>query len=159
MGASGWTYVTPYQGSVEATLNALHEEEFEREYAQDYDSLAELWADEEFMGEQGTHSILDITRVVRTTEPPEAFGSDFSTLRPVPLERVRHHLGTDRPTVEQFRAAEARYEEKLRLPFTDRRAAEPTLFDEPHIRWTGLYVLLHTDGLPTHVGIFGYSGD
>ncbi|MFD6325504.1 hypothetical protein ACFWOL_22120 [Streptomyces sp. NPDC058442] len=33
--------------------------------------------------------------------------------------------------------------------------------DECRMRWTGVYVLLHTGDQPepTHLGIFGYSGD
>ncbi|MGW0935095.1 hypothetical protein [Streptomyces sp. NPDC002666] len=34
-----------------------------------------------------------------------------------------------------------------------------TLLDECRMRWTGVYVVLHTDDKPSHLGIFGYSGD
>ncbi|GAA3865216.1 hypothetical protein GCM10023084_17880 [Streptomyces lacrimifluminis] len=33
------------------------------------------------------------------------------------------------------------------------------LIDECHMRWTGVYVILYTGDEPTHLGIFGYSGD
>ncbi|WP_405536689.1 hypothetical protein OG787_27090 [Streptomyces sp. NBC_00075] len=34
-----------------------------------------------------------------------------------------------------------------------------TLIDECRMRWTGLYVVLYTGDEPTHLGIFGHSGD
>ncbi|MFJ4184286.1 hypothetical protein [Kitasatospora sp. NPDC089509] len=159
MGASGWTYVTPYRGSVEATLAALHQEVFQERYGDGrlFASPAELYADEEFMGEEGTHSILDIRYVVSSAEPPVTDG-DYFTLRPVRPERVVNHLGTARPTVEQFRAEEARYRESLSTRRFGEREPD-TLFDEPRRRWNGLHVLLHTDGEVSHLGIFGSSGD
>lgn len=36
---------------------------------------------------------------------------------------------------------------------------EQSLIGECRMRWTGLYVLLYAGDEPTHVGIFGYSGD
>lgn len=86
MGASGWGYVTPYRGSLEATLEALHDEAFEELYGDgdEYGSREELYADEEFMGEEGTHSILDVQRLVETTEPPQQRETDYFTLRPLP---------------------------------------------------------------------------
>ncbi|WP_171072440.1 hypothetical protein [Streptomyces sp. DASNCL29] len=35
---------------------------------------------------------------------------------------------------------------------------DEVLTGECRTRWTGLYVVLHTDGEPSHLGIFGYSG-
>ncbi|MFG2692397.1 hypothetical protein [Kitasatospora sp. NPDC048407] len=72
MGAGDWHYVTPYSGSPQRSLDALHQAEF-----------AAHWA-----------------------------GQEYDTLR-----------------------------------------------DEIDWRWTGKYVLLHTHGEPTHLGIFGRSGD
>ncbi|MFF0777716.1 hypothetical protein [Streptomyces sp. NPDC003720] len=34
-----------------------------------------------------------------------------------------------------------------------------TLLDECRMRWTGVYVVLYTGDEPTHLGIFGFSGD
>lgn len=108
------------------------------------------------MGEEGTHSIPDIQRVVHTTESPSDTNiEDYGTLRPLPRERIVHHFGTDRPTPGQF-------EEKLAQAHADRgyrlgRAG--TLLDQCRMRWTGLYVLLYTGDVPTHLGIFGFSGD
>ncbi len=52
MGASGWGYVTPYRGSVEATLKALHDAAFQELFGDDekYGSLHELYADTDFIG-------------------------------------------------------------------------------------------------------------
>ncbi|RVU23993.1 hypothetical protein EOT10_17970 [Streptomyces antnestii] len=154
MGASGWGYVTPYKGSVEATLKTLHDEVFQELFGDSdkYRSLDELYADEEFMGEEGTHSILDVHRIVETTEP-----SDYFTVRPLPTARLAHHFGTDRPTVEHYEDAMDRAYEALRTrPLRDK---DTTLLGEHQMRWTGVYVVLYTDSQPTHVGFFGSSGD
>ncbi|MBC2905705.1 hypothetical protein [Streptomyces cupreus] len=158
MGASGWEYVTPFKGTVEASLEALHAQVFEEMYGdgESYRDLDELWDDEEFMGEEGTHSILDIDRVVHTTAAPSDRDiADYGTLRPLAPERVRHHFGTDRPAPAQFEQILTESYASLRLP-PDRTE---TILDECRMRWTGLYVLLYTGDEPTHVGIFGYSGD
>ncbi|MFF6982329.1 hypothetical protein ACFZAV_32650 [Streptomyces sp. NPDC008343] len=105
MGAGGWEYVTAYKGSVEESLAVLHEQEFAELYGNDdeYGSIEELWADGEFMGNEGTHSILDIQRVVHTTAPPsEHVVEDYFTLRPLPADRIVYRIGSDRPTPERF---------------------------------------------------------
>lgn len=160
MGASGWDYVAPYRGSVEATLEALHDKVFHERYGDgaEYGSREELYADEDFMGEVGTHSILDVRRVVETTEHPRRDrGADYFTVRPLTTARLVHHFGTDRPTVPEFESAMARSYEapRSRNPVEEDR----TLLGEDRMRWTGVYVLLHTDGRPTHVAFFGSSGD
>ncbi|MFF2998220.1 hypothetical protein ACFVTC_27265 [Streptomyces sp. NPDC057950] len=105
MGASGWNYVTGYRGDVEAALATLQARVFQEEYGDDarYRSLEDLYADEEFMGTEGTHTILDIDRVVDTDGPPTRSGiADYGTLRPLALNRVMHHFGTDHPSVERY---------------------------------------------------------
>jgi hypothetical protein len=156
MGASGWEYVTPYEGTVEQSLAALHTREFQEFRSDDdsYESLEVLWEDEEFMGEEGTHSILDIQRVVHTTAAPsEHRATDYGTLRPLAPARAVHHFGTDRPTPGQFQEAL----DRAYAAMGPRR--EDTLLDECRMRWTGVYVVLYSDDKPTHLGIFGYSGD
>ncbi|MEU8032981.1 hypothetical protein AB0C13_30840 [Streptomyces sp. NPDC049099] len=158
MGASGWEYVAPFKGTVEESLEALHAQVFQELYGDDetYRDLEELWQDAEFMGEEGTHSILDIDRVVRTTAAPSTHNiADYGTLRPLAPERVIHHFGTDQPTPAQF-------EELLAQPhasLTATRNRAETLLGECRMRWTGVYVVLYTDDEPTHLGIFGFSGD
>ncbi|MGW0999495.1 hypothetical protein ACWD5V_40760 [Streptomyces sp. NPDC002523] len=158
MGASGWTYVTAFHGSVEKSLEALHARVFQELYGDDetYRSIEELWQDAEFMGEEGTHSILDIDRVVHTTAAPSDRDiKDYGTLRPLAPERVRHHFGTDRPAPGQFEELLTRTATANRFP-PDRAG---TLRAECRMRWTGVYVVLYTDDEPTHLGIFGFSGD
>ncbi|OPF73803.1 hypothetical protein VT50_0228015 [Streptomyces antioxidans] len=175
MGASGWHYLTRYQGSVGATLTAVQKEVLASgAYNWPWETMAEYGftveeslprpssldefntakETEEFWDE-GTHTILDIDRVVPTAGAPEPYNPDDSgTLRPLRHERVLHHFGTDRPTPAQFEELLARDRDWSVQPDVDQ-----VLTDECQLRWTGLYVLLYTDGEPGHVGIFGYSGD
>jgi hypothetical protein len=158
MGASGWEYVTPHKDTVEESLKALHAQVFQELYGDDdtYRCLEELWEDEEFMGEEGTHSILDIDRVVHTTAAPSSHNiEDYGTLRPLARDRIAHHFGTDRPTPGRFEELLAQAHAADRLP----PDPEETLLDECRMRWTGVYVVLYADDKPTHLGIFGYSGD
>ncbi|MFE0349511.1 hypothetical protein [Streptomyces griseoluteus] len=160
MGASGWSYVTPYRGTVVASLEALQEEVFAQEHgdAEEYSTIEELYADEEFMEEEGTHSILDVRRVVDSTKlPQESRSADYFTIRPLAPARLMVHFGTDRPGVRQF-------EDAIAQSYTFMQAWRPgdrdtSLLGEHEMRWTGFYVLLHTDGKPSHVGFFGSSGD
>ncbi|MFF3859015.1 hypothetical protein [Streptomyces sp. NPDC002209] len=150
MGASGWDYVTEYEGSVEASLAALQARVFAQEFGEmgDYPDLSALWADHEFMGTQGTHTILDVVRVV--PGPKEEDG----TVRPLGPGRLLHHFGTDRPTVAQYEEALARAERAM-----SHQEYTQSLLGEADLRWSGLYVLLFTDGQPTHVAFYGSSGD
>ncbi|MFD7259378.1 hypothetical protein [Streptomyces sp. NPDC059874] len=150
MGASGWDYVTEYEGGVEASLTALQARVFREEFGEidDYPDLASLWADHEFMGTQGTHTILDVVRVVRGPEEQEG------TVRPLAADRILHHFGTDRPTVAQFEELIARASRAM-----SHQEYTESLSSEGSLRWSGLYVLLYTGDEPTHVGFFGSSGD
>jgi hypothetical protein len=146
VGASGWDYVASYRGSVEGTLEALKGEVFEELYGdgEEYGSLEELYADEEFMEEEGTHSILDVP---------------YGKLRPLAPERLVRYFGTGRPGVRQFKEA---YEKALEQP---QRGPEDALLKEIPERWSGVYVLLYAEGAgragdaPAQVGFFGISGD
>ncbi|MFE6222758.1 hypothetical protein [Streptomyces sp. NPDC057854] len=157
MGASGWDYVTRYDGDAEEALAALRARVFQDQYGSDarYGSLADLYDDEEFMGTEGTHTILDIDRVVATDVPPTRSSvADYGTLRPLALHRVMHHFGTTRPSVEQF--------EKLTAAAHDAASHEEyeqSLLGECQMRWTGYYIVLYSGDRPTHLGIFGFSGD
>ncbi|CAM5596583.1 hypothetical protein SAVIM338S_05328 [Streptomyces avidinii] len=163
MGASGWDYVTTYEGDVQASLDALHARVFVEEFGEtgDYPDLAALWADGEFMGTGGTHTVLDVP--VAAAGPG---GGTRGTLRPLPADRLMHHFGPGRPTVgryEELMAAAARA--------TSDEEYEQSLPGEEFPNWSGLYVLLYARGGagagddegagagPTHVGFFGCSGD
>ncbi|MFI1170020.1 hypothetical protein [Streptomyces melanogenes] len=157
MGASGWDYIIRYDGDTKAALTALQDRVFEEEYGDHahYRSIEDLYEDAEFMGNEGTHTILDIDRVVATDDPPtQSDMADYGTLRPLALNRVVHHFATDRPSVERYEqlvtAAHeaASYEEH-----------QQSLLGECQMRWTGYYIALYTGDNPTHLGIFGLSGD
>ncbi len=104
MGASEWDYYVPYQEDLDAALQELRREVFE---AGDYywvngdkwlakdsteplpRSLDELW-DDELVQEAGTHSILDIVRVLGPDDTP-----DYQTVEPVTDAEARELLGTE----------------------------------------------------------------
>ncbi|MET8538397.1 hypothetical protein ABZV67_43610 [Streptomyces sp. NPDC005065] len=146
MGASGWEYYVPYQEDLGAALDALRQEVFE---AQDYywdpwneddadeararpSTIHQLWEDEQVQ-EEGTHSILDMERILRPGEDP-----DYGTVQPVqPVEAYRT-AGTDRLTRAHVQAIE---------PLADRR-------------WFGRCAVLHdAHGRPEEIYFWGFSGD
>lgn len=66
---------------------------------------------------------------------------DYHEMAALSADRIRHHVGTDRPTVAEYEAAQ-------------------DAFDEEHeLQWTGQYVLLYDGDQPTHVALWGSSGD
>lgn len=166
MGGSGWEYVTPYEGSVEQSIRALQQKVFDEEFAhgrspeffgipvETYGSLEELWADEEFMGEIGTHTVIDVYR-------PIAAGAKlgphehYNTIGPLTDERLEHYFGTTQPTLRQYEEA---IDHAHKVMF-DYPRTEQVLIDEAEQRWTARYVVLYDDGRPTRLGVFGSSGD
>lgn len=147
MGASEWDYYVPYQEDLNAALQQLRCEVFE---AGDYywvngadwrpkaereprpQSLEELWADE-LVQEAGTHSILDVFRVVGPDETP-----DYNTVEPVTAEEARALLGTGKLT----------------------RAHVKDFDVFPRSRWVGRCAVLHDDeGVPQEICFWGHSGD
>ena len=160
MGSSEWSYVTKYQGDAAVALRELQEcvfrdgdycwwDEF-GEYEPRPESVEAYWANEG-RWESGTHSILDIDRVVDTTDPPDDWvnPADIGTVRPLAADRVRRLFGTTRPTRAQFEA--------LAKDYANPRHRELT--GEVRVRWTGFYVLLHDGDTPTEIGFWGRSGD
>lgn len=147
MGASGWDYYVPYQEDLNAALQQLRHEVFE---AGDYywvnggdwrpeeereplpRSLEELW-DDELVQETGTHSVLDVFRVLEPDEP-----ADYSTVKPVTAEEARELLGTGKLT----------------------RAHVKDFDVFPRSRWIGRCAVLHDDGgNPQEIHFWGHSGD
>lgn len=144
MGASGWDYVTKYQGDLASTLSALQAELFNggetyfREELADRDlpqprTLEELWSEpyDEFMGENGTHSILDITTMDEIT--------------PLTSQETKQAFGTERPTRADW----------------DRIAGDQArgVWDLVGERWSGRCVVLFIDEGPDEVAFWGMSGD
>jgi len=159
VGASEWSYVTPFLGDVAGSLRELQEkvlrdgdyywsDDFE-EYTPRPGSLEVLWASDDRWN-SGTHSILDVDRVVASTDPPDwRDGAAYGAVRPVTEEAAVRIFGTPRSSRAQFEAAA----DDCASP----RHAE--LIAEVTMRWTGLYILLREGDRVTEVGFWGFSGD
>ncbi|GID96593.1 hypothetical protein ACFQFC_18300 [Amorphoplanes digitatis] len=148
MGASHWDYYVPYQPDLQAALDELRRHVFETGdywWAVPYEigtsaadfpnrpqSEDELWADETVQ-ECGTHSILDMQRVV--TELKDA---DYGTVRTVGEAEALERLGVAKLTRAHVEALGPLAEE----------------------RWFGRCAVLHsTAGIPEEIYFWGYSGD
>jgi hypothetical protein len=164
MGASSWSHVAPYDVDAATSLRRLHERLLrEGRFYWYWDAgypdvearprpstVTELWNSEGFW-DRGTGTVLDIMQAVDTADAPrwDNHADDFSTVRPLAQERVRHYFGTGRPSRAQFEAVSGDPGNTRHLDF----------FDEDYMRWTGHYVLLYEDGAPTEIGFWGWSGD
>lgn len=97
-----------------------------------------------------------IQHVVHSTAAPSPSNvEDYGTLRSMAPDRIVRHFGTDRPTPCRF----GELLDHARAVDRFRPDPEETLMDECRMRWTGVYVVLYTGEEPTHLGIFGHSGD
>jgi len=146
MGASGWSYVVPFQGDPATALTALREQAFvdgDLFWDDDDDylgpkptSLAELDAlrETEAFWEVGAHSILDMDRIIGAADEDHD-----GTVRQLPEAEAREVFGTATPTREQFLQAEA---------------AIPDIR-----RWSGRYQLLYAGDRPSEIAFWGFSGD
>ncbi|BCB77557.1 hypothetical protein GCM10022251_69060 [Phytohabitans flavus] len=147
MGASVWDYTVPYREDFAAALAELQEKVFaDGDYywargqiftpASDHGdrpaTVDELWEDE-LVQQEGTHSILDMQRVL-----PEGAASEFGGVRPVTAAEALSCAGTERLTT-----------------------AHMPLFDDlTGPRWTGRCAVLHdAAGRPESIHFWGYSGD
>ncbi|WP_055588297.1 hypothetical protein [Peterkaempfera griseoplana] len=147
MGASHWDYYVPYREDLEAALQELRHKVFQ---AEDYfwdpwdddaaervakprpATIDELWEDGDVQ-EEGTHSILDMHRVVQPGEEP-----DYFTVQPVTAAEALRAAGTDRLTRAHVEALQP-------------LAAQ---------RWFGRCAVLHTPaGEPEEIYFWGFSGD
>lgn len=147
MGASSWDYYVPYQPDLGAALRELRRRVFEEgdywwaapnefkpasEFPDRPRTEAELWADEA-QQESGTHSILDMTRVLADGEEP-----DYGTVEPVTEAEALDRVGVARLT----------------------RAHVEKLQDLVKGRWLGRCAVLHDDdGNRSELYFWGYSGD
>jgi hypothetical protein len=145
MGASGWRYFVAYQPDLDAALAQLRAAAFaEGDYVWPYECFRHLGEksrprtigeliEDELIQEGGTHSILDMERVVGPGEEP-----DVGTVEPVSAREARERIGTERLTRAHVDALDA---------LADRR-------------WFGRCAVLHDDeGHPTEIYFWGYSGD
>jgi len=154
VGASGWDYRAPYAGSVEATLIAVQEQVLtsgdyiwpcddidpedlgEDEGAPRPSSLAELAAAKEIeeFWDEGTHTILDIDRVVAADD------NQVGAIVPLSSAELRQVFGTEQPSAADF---DRRYTSGLVGPLD--------LSDLLGERWSGRSLVIHKDGNPAEV--------
>jgi hypothetical protein len=147
VGASYWEYVVAYQEDLQQALQQLRSKVFdERDYywvkGADWRSederepwpttIEELWQDE-WVQYSGTHSVLDILRVIAPEEEP-----DDQTVRLVSAHEARQALGVEKLT----------------------RAHMPKFDVFESARWMGRCAILHDDqGQPQEICFWGHSGD
>lgn len=166
MGASDWNYRVPYLGGVEAALAGAQEQvlasgdylwpwEGWAEYGYDGEivprpsSLADLTAAKEIDGfwEAGTHSILDVDRVIGDGDDTDGDDDDLvGAVRPLSPAELRQVFGTAQPSRADF--------DRVYQPGPE-GPLEPLLGP----RWTGRSVAIYEDGIPVEVYFWGYSGD
>jgi hypothetical protein len=145
VGASGWSHLVPYQADLNAALRSLQDRLFQNEDYYWYDdderptSLAELrrLLSQTDLGETGTHSILDVDRVVDANDE-----DDFGTIRPLTHAERQRWFGTDTPSRADFDSLNDNIE-----------------FHADPPRWSGRCVVLHRDGKPDEIAFWGSSGD
>ncbi|MFI7068593.1 hypothetical protein ACIBL3_46930 [Kribbella sp. NPDC050124] len=151
MGASDWRYFVPYQEDFSQALQDLRQQVFstgdywwygDSEYLpptlrSPRPARLEGLFEDEHAREAGTHSILDVLRVVDPDQPRNWY--DQGTIIPATADEVRAATGTDRPT----RADTADLDDKL-----------------PRARWVGRCAVLYDEhGNPTELTFWGHSGD
>lgn len=131
MGAKPYRYVVAYQADIPAALQALRADVFRRgEFLgadQGYATPEEALA----MSEEGTHSILDISKV--SDEPASCTASSLDD------EELQHYFGTARPTRADIESNDEIYEE------IDRGSAR--------------YIVAYEGDHPKHIIFLGYSFD
>ena len=155
MGASNWEYVVPHQQDLAAALDALRRQVFASGdylkpdyYDEVFEGLPEpgsvddleqeqFW---EFMGTSGTHSVIDVQRIVSV----DFAGEEFGTIRPLSEAESADLFGTTRPSHADFSALSN--SERLYKYVTGGR-------------WTGRAVVLWADSKPAEIAFWGYSGD
>lgn len=148
MGATDWFHVVPYQPDLARALDDLHRRvladgAFSWPYRESPEDPLPATL-EEIRGEpgvawSGTHSVLDLDRVI----PPEA-PDGHGTLRWLTDVERRELLGAARPARADFVTA-----------YGDGTGPLLTIAQ----RWSGHAVPLHDGGTPSALAIWGYSGD
>jgi len=153
VGASGWEYVVSYQQDLGAALDRLRREVFasgdfvkpsgvfdlpDPGSVDDLTEQEEYW---EFMGESGTHSIIDVVSVA----PADSAGpQDYGTIRPLSDTEHTELFGTAQPSRADY----------------DRLAGTERLHDYvTGGRWTGRAAVLWDNATPAEIVFWGYSGD
>lgn len=175
MGASWWSYFVAYQPDLQAAFTELQQRVFAAgdywwaapgepgrsasEYPDRPRTLQELFADERVQ-DAGTHSILDMERVLPTGQPPTYgwLAAVDQVTSPDQLQRFyAENSAPEYLTIARVTAAEALEHagvEKLT------RAHLPVIKDLVRHRGFGRCAVLHDDaGTPTEIYFWGISGD
>ncbi|MEV6056493.1 hypothetical protein [Streptomyces sp. NPDC052107] len=149
MGASGWRYVTPYQSDFGAALQTVRAQvlasgeyygptEWGLPAPASPDDLLENEVYWEFMGTCGTHSVLDVDRVIAAEDE-----HDFGTVRPLSVTAIRAGFGSDQPSLADFGGMDFEALDNL----------------EETPKWSGHCMVLYADGVPREIAFWGVSGD
>jgi hypothetical protein len=176
VGASVWKYFVDYQPDLEAAFRALRAKVFAdgdywwavpgewgrpaRDYPNRPRTIDELFADERVQ-ESGTHSILDMNRVLPEGEP-QKFGwlnaLDAATTSTLDIQRLfNEHGEPEYGTVAPVSVAEALDRAGVAKLTRDHLAA---IEDLAAHRWFGRCAVLHdAAGTPTEIYFWGRSGD
>jgi hypothetical protein len=169
MGASGWHYFVPFDADVNRALQQLREDVFRsgKYHSPSKKRPASIEALVRMCAEDGTHSILDVTRVVSTPLPPSlnewldefrnggrhpsaeelsaytlACVEVFGAVGPVPQDWIVERFSSARPQRSDFED-EGMYE-----------------FFELCPRGTGVWTAVYDDaGAPSELLFVGKTGD
>jgi len=132
MGGVPYDYVVPYQEDVQAALDHLRREVFERgDYYGAEHRPSSIREALEASEDTGTRSILDIERV--TPEP------DYCCAAPVGEDDLQRYFGTSTPTAAHVQDSEE--------------------FWEDLERGMARYVIVYDGGKPSQIFFAGYSFD
>jgi hypothetical protein len=166
MGATGWNYFTPYQADIEAALQALRAEVFERgEYGKAWDTpegLANMpphlrkafenrrALEAERLGEPSEYGSIDELLEAAAEDGTHsildiqstASGPDFGVAWPAASDVVQQVYGSERPSHAQVEARAGEISEGLELE-----------------NWQAVYVLVYDKGSPAEIYFEGVSGD
>ena len=149
MGASEWEYVVPYQ-ALQAALTDLRRQVFDSgEFISPVEwglpapkSVEDLTQQEhyrEFMGDNGTHSIIDVLNVV----PYDMGEQEPGTVCAFTDDESLDYFGSTRPTRADW----------------DRFRSDPISHEYVAGRWTGRAMVLWEGDTPSEIAFWGYSGD
>jgi len=140
MGASGWHYFVPHDPDIGSALARLREDVFQRgAYYKPSKTkkVASIAAALRLAAEDGTHSVLDVSRVVETPLPPTPFGA----VAPVSEAQLVAAFGSTRPDHAAVEAGALKLDAFL-------------------TRGCGVYVVVYSAaGAPAEIFFAGVTGD
>ncbi|XVU21018.1 hypothetical protein ACQPZJ_27535 [Actinoplanes sp. CA-054009] len=173
MGASGWSYYTDYRPDLNAAFEALQQRVLDdgdywwavpgemgksaAAYPNRPRTMDELW-DDEAVQESGTHSIIDMARVLADGEEPQYGYLPYLDDPSISFQQAVQRYGEPEfGAIVPISPAEARAAagvEKLT------RAHVKAIDGLAEHRWIGRVAVLHgDDGRPNELYFFGFSGD